>query len=272
MAREPGPGPSWGSGPLPESKTPLSHIKARHRVALLSGVKAAAFDLDQTLIDFAGSRRAGLEAMLGRIAAAGLTVDRGAFLGRHKELTALEDESYLRSGTWSPTEARFRTLCEEFGFPADGFAGELTQVYTEARYANLRKYPETEGVLKALRGRLPLFLVTNGLSAHQHREIEVTGVAPFFDRLFVCDDFGLRKPDPKIFEMIRGAAGVQPPEMLMVGDFWEADIEVPRRLGWRTVWVVRDDGLRAAADRSKADAVVRSVAEVPGLLARAPGA
>ena len=235
-------------------------------MALLSGVKAIAFDLDQTLIDFAGSRRAGLDALLARVDAAGYPVDRKAFLSRHNERTRLEDESYLRTGIWSPTVARFHALCEEFDLPADGFAGELTEVYTEARYRNLRKYPETEGVLKTLQGRLPLFLVTNGPSAHQHREIEVTGVAPFFDRVFVCDDFALRKPDPKVFETVRGAARVAPGEMLMVGDFWQADIAVPRRLGWRTVWVVRDEKARAEADQGRADAVVRSVADILPLL------
>lgn len=235
-------------------------------MALFTGVKAIAFDLDQTLIDFAASRRAGLDALLARVAAAGYRVERKAFLARHKQLTVLEDESYLRTGTWNPTEARFRKLCDEFALPADGFAGELTQVYTEARYANLRQYPETEGVLEALRGRLPLFLVTNGPSAHQHREIEVTHVAPYFERLFVCDDFGLRKPDPKIFDMIGQAAGVSPHEMLIVGDFWQADIEVPRKLGWRTAWVVRDDEKRALAEPGRADAVVRDVSEVPRLL------
>ncbi len=235
-------------------------------MALLEGVKAVAFDLDQTLIDFQGSRRAGLDALLARVAEAGHTVDRKAFLARHKELTRLEDEAYLRTGAWNPTQARFRVLCEEFALPADGFAGELTQVYTKARYANLRPYPETGAVLKSLHGRVPLFLVTNGPSAHQHREIEVTHVAPYFERLFVCDDFGLRKPDPRIFEKIRREAGVAPREMLIVGDFWQADIEVPRKLGWRTVWVVRDDEERARAEPARADAIVKSVAEVPPLL------
>lgn len=235
-------------------------------MASLAGVKAIAFDMDQTLIDFAGSRRAGLQALLAWAAAEGYTVEGEAFLARHKQLTALEDEAYIQTGTWNPTEARFARLCQEFALPTDGFAGKLTEVYTEARYANLHQYPETEGVLFALRGRLPMYLVTNGPSAHQHREIEVTHIAQYFERLFVCDDFGLRKPDPKVFEMIGRAAGVAPHEMLIVGDFWQADIEVPRRLGWRTAWVVRDDAERARADPGRADAVVRSVADLPPLL------
>ena len=227
--------------------------------------------MDQTIIDFAGSRAVGLDAALAKIAQAGYRVDRREFLARHKALTQAEDQEYVRTGAWTPLPKRYRALCREFGLPHDGFAEELASHYSETRYANLHAYPETDAALTALRGKFPLFLVTNGPSPPQHREIEVTGVARYFAKTFVCEDLGLRKPDPRMFEAVRAAAGVEPHEMMMVGDFWEADIERPRAMGWKTVWVVRDDAARAAADPSKADAVVRSVAELPGLLGMTRG-
>jgi len=230
------------------------------------GVRALVFDMDQTLIDFAGSREAGLRATLNLLDRRGHKVSGKAFLRRHAEIASQEDAAYLAAGTWRPTQERFRILCEEFSLPSDGLARDLTQRYTEARYANLRQYPETAATLDRLKGRFPLFLVTNGPSAHQHREIEVTGVAPYFARLFVCDDFGLRKPDPRVFELIRSEARFKPEEMLIAGDNPDADIDEPRREGWRTVWVVRDDASRKLADPSRADALVRSVDEVPALL------
>jgi len=235
-------------------------------MALFEGVKAIAFDLDQTLIDFAASRRAGLEALLAEIKRAGFTVDRSAFLARHRELNFRDDDVYIKTGIWRPSETRLRTLAEEFSLPADGFLKRMEEAYVETRYANLHPYPESEGVLRALSVHYPLFLVTNGPAAPQHREIVVTGLSKYFRRLFVCDDYGLRKPDPRMFEMIRAEAAVEPREMLIAGDWYEADIEVPRRLGWRTAWVVREEDRNARADRSAADAVVRTVAEIPGLL------
>jgi putative hydrolase of the HAD superfamily len=225
--------------------------------------------MDQTIIDFAGSRAAGLEAVLGRAAAAGYPLDRREFLRRHRALTDAEDAAYLKTGAWTPLPLRYRELCRSFGMPHDGFAEELASLYTETRYASLRQYPETHEALTALKARFPLFLVTNGPSPPQHREIKVTNVAPYFVKTFVCEDLGLRKPDPRMFESVRQAAGVPAEAMVMVGDFWEADIETPRKLGWRTVWVIRDDEQRAAADPSKADAVVRSVGDLPDLLAPA---
>ena len=245
---------------------PLWNARTRASVSPFAGVRAIAFDLDQTLIDFAASRVAGLLATLARLEGDGHRVPRDAFLKRHAELASQEDDRYLAAGTWRPTEERFRILCEEFSLPADGYAGELARVYVEARYANLRQFPESASVLGRLKGRFPLFLVTNGPSDHQHREIEVTGVAPYFNRIFVCDDFGLRKPDPRVFEMIRSEAGVASREMLIVGDNPEADIDEPRRLGWRTAWIVRDPIARSRAPTKRADVIIGSIAEVPALL------
>jgi len=235
-------------------------------VSRFSRVRAIAFDMDQTLIDFAGSRQAGLEAVLARIEAAGFAVPRERFIESHDAHAVREDDHYHATGTWRPTGERFRDLCIEFALPHDGFADELTATYVRVRYATIRPYPETRAALEALRPRYPLFLVTNGPSSHQHREIEATGLAPHFARLFVVDDYGLRKPDERVFEMVRDAAGVRDDEMLIVGDNPVADIDVPRRRGWATAWVVRDAARRRRADPGRADAVVRSVADVPGLL------
>ena len=234
-----------------------------------SRVRAIALDMDQTIIDFAGSRQAALDAVLRKVNAAGHSVDRTQFLARHRELTDAEDDAYIKTGAWRPTVERFATLCREFGMPSDGYAHEITEFYGETRYGHLHPYPETNAALTALKARFPLFLITNGPSAPQHREIDVTGVAPYFVKTFVCEDHHLRKPDPRIFELGRAAAGVPNESMLMVGDFWEADIETPRKLGWSTVWVVRDEARRKAADPTRADAIVRSVGDLPALLAGA---
>ena len=222
--------------------------------------------MDQTLIDFAASRREGLNAVLRTLEQRGHGVDRRQFLQRHDELATIEDDRYLSEGKWNPTQARFQTLCAEFGLPQDGFAKQVTDTYVEARYANLRQYPEAHDALEALRASFPLYLVTNGPADSQHREIRVTGMAPYFKRMFVCEDFGIRKPDRAVFAMIRQEAGVADHEMLMVGDNPEADIGTPRSMGWATVWVVRDDERRRLENSPRADAAVRSVAEVLPLL------
>jgi 2-haloacid dehalogenase len=229
-------------------------------------VRAVALDLDNTVIDFSASREAGLDAVLARIAKQGYTVDRAKFLARHQALVKAEDGLYLTKGTWMQVGERFATLAREYGLPSDGFVAALAELYTETRLGHLKMFPESVAALEALKAKYPLYLVTNGPPASQHREIEATGVSPYFRRMFVCEDYAMRKPNPAMFEKIRAEAGVANEAMMIAGDVFEADIEVPRKLGWRTVWVVRDDKERAAADRSRADAVVRSIGELPALL------
>jgi putative hydrolase of the HAD superfamily len=222
--------------------------------------------MDQTLIDYDSSRKAGLDAVMAAMGRAGYDIPRQQFLDSHDAHAHNEESTYLASGKWRPTVERFRDLCIEYDMPHDGFAEALSDAYFKARFSNLHQYPETRAVLEALGPFYPLFLITNGPAKNQHLEIEVSGVAPYFRQLLVCDDYGMRKPDRRLFEMLREAAGVPDEAMLIVGDNAVADIDVPRAMGWATVWVIRDDARRAQADPARADAVVRSVAEVPGLL------
>jgi HAD superfamily hydrolase (TIGR01509 family) len=235
-------------------------------MGLLLEVRAVAFDFDQTLVDLSSARAAGIQAMLGVMAAAGQAVDGDEFRRRFEALTVKDDATYLETGYYRPTQSRIEQICRESGLPANGLGQSLFGVYAKARYGALKPYPETLGALRALSGRRPMFMITNGAAAGQHRGIQASGLAPFFERVFVCDDYGLRKPQVEMFEMLRKAAGVEASQMLIVGDNPVADIDVPRRLGWKTAWVVRDDAQRAGADLTRADVVLRGVGDVPALL------
>src|SRR6267378_3385444 len=107
--------------------TPLSGAGSRPPVKPFEGLRALVFDMDQTLIDFAASRVAGLGAAYEMLTKRGYGVPRAAFLRRHSELASQEDAAYLAAGTWRPTQERFRILCEEFSLPSDGLAVDLTQ-------------------------------------------------------------------------------------------------------------------------------------------------
>src|SRR6266571_8431558 len=87
------------------STTPLSPMKARKGlVPPFAGVKAIAFDLDETLIDFRASRRAGLDAMLAFVRGAGYAIDRDAFLSTYAALIAADDAHYLFFNVSATTE------------------------------------------------------------------------------------------------------------------------------------------------------------------------
>ncbi len=59
----------------------------------------------------------------------------------------------------------------------------------------------------------------------------------FFSWRLTQDDFDLTKPDPRYFEQIIGAMGIEAGECIMVGDRIDKDIIPARQLGMRTILV-----------------------------------
>ena len=73
--------------------------------------------------------------------------------------------------------------------------------------------------LAFLAGRFPLVALSNG-----NADIQRIGIAPYFKASLSAQQFGVGKPDPRIFQAAASAAGVQPHEVLHVGDDAALDV------------------------------------------------
>jgi len=56
-----------------------------------------------------------------------------------------------------------------------------------------------------------------------------------FKYTYTQDDFTLTKPDPRYFEQVAGACGVNPGECIMVGDRLDKDVVPARQVGMKTI-------------------------------------
>lgn len=92
--------------------------------------------------------------------------------------------------------------------------------------------------LKFLSSRFPIVAVSNG-----NADIQRIGIASYFTASINAQQFGVGKPDPRIFHAAAGAAEVQPCEVLHVGDDAKLDVLAALNCGMQTVWVNRADHL-----------------------------
>jgi putative hydrolase of the HAD superfamily len=71
-----------------------------------------------------------------------------------------------------------------------------------------------------------------------------------FGIVLVSGEFGVRKPDPKIFQTAYERLQVQPEDCLMVGDNLTADIEGARNVGMQAVWMSKEnvEGVKSFAN------------------------
>ncbi|CAN5477487.1 HAD family hydrolase [soil metagenome] len=90
--------------------------------------------------------------------------------------------------------------------------------------------------LAFLSRRFPLVAVSNG-----NADIQRIGIGVYFKASISAQQFGVGKPDPRIFRAAATAAGVQPHEVLHVGDDAALDVLAALACGMQTVWVNRTD-------------------------------
>lgn len=92
--------------------------------------------------------------------------------------------------------------------------------------------------LQFLSGRFPLVAISNG-----NADIKRIGIDTYFRASISAQQFGVGKPDPRIFHAAAGAAEVAPNQVLHVGDDAALDVLGALNCGMQTVWINRADHL-----------------------------
>jgi putative hydrolase of the HAD superfamily len=99
-------------------------------------------------------------------------------------------------------------------------------------------FADAQPALEFLSARFPLVSVSNGNS-----DLARVGVGSFFRASISAREFGVGKPDPRIFLAAAGALDLQPGEVLHVGDDATLDALGALNAGMQAAWVNRADHL-----------------------------
>ncbi len=93
-------------------------------------------------------------------------------------------------------------------------------------------FDDAHDTLAFLSARYPVVAVSNG-NADVHR----VGIGHYFKASISAKDFGVPKPDVRIFHAAAQAAQVQPHEVLHIGDDATADAQGALAAGMQAVWL-----------------------------------
>lgn len=118
-------------------------------------------------------------------------------------------------------------------------------------------YADALPALQQLAARWPIAAVTNG-----NADLHGIGLGEHFKTTVSAREFGIGKPDPRIFHEACRRLGAQPHEVLHIGDDWALDVVGAHGAGLRSAWVRRDADLGAPAGPARADCVVRDLGEL----------
>jgi putative hydrolase of the HAD superfamily len=190
--------------------------------------QAVVFDLDDTLFPERSYVLSGFRAVAEHAAAShGADAVKG-----YAELVRLF-ESGVRAHT-------FDLWTETIGLPRTSVA-DFVRVYRD-HVPQLQPFPEAEGLLRELKGRVKIGLVSDGWSAVQRGKLEALGLASYFDAVVFSDDLGGRafwKPSTAPFEAVLAQLGVPPPQAVYVADNCAKDFFGARSLGMSTIHILR---------------------------------
>jgi 2-haloalkanoic acid dehalogenase type II len=92
--------------------------------------------------------------------------------------------------------------------------------------------------LKWLAQRYPIVALSNGTA-----NVHTIGIGEYFVASINAQDVGVGKPDPRIFEAAAQRLGLQPQQILHVGDDANLDVIGALNVGMQAVWVNRADHL-----------------------------
>jgi putative hydrolase of the HAD superfamily len=223
-------------------------------------VQAVIFDLDDTLWEVGPVIVRAEHAMLDFLAERYPRVLERQTLESMRDLRArmaIEHPAMRHDFTWLRLES-LRHHAREAGYPAT-MAEEAFAVFYAARN-EVTLFDDVVPALERLHGRFRLFAASNG-----NADLAAIGIGRYFEATLAARDAGMLKPDPRIFTLLLGRAGIAPAQALHAGDDAFADVEGARRAGVTPVWVNRSgaDWPLAAAPPPL---TVRTLAELARLL------
>jgi putative hydrolase of the HAD superfamily len=232
-------------------------------------LSAVLFDLDDTLHDDTATYRRAAE-LVAREVGDELGIDAGALFAAYvKQADAfwinLAPE-HLSTKLVGLRARMWLAALRDVGVDDQALAERCGASYNRYRKEHLKLWPGAMELLVTLRERgLKLGLVTNGFAETHREKLVLLNLEDAFDEVFIADEVGMIKPDPRLFRLACERLDATPETSAMVGDRYERDIRGAHDVGLYTVWLnVRDETVPAGGPLP--DAIVATIAEVEAAL------
>jgi putative hydrolase of the HAD superfamily len=143
------------------------------------------------------------------------------FLERMRENPTFYDLSPLR---FSPAK-----------YVAAGIMG-----YHHVKITMIQPFPEVPQVLFELKQRgKNLVLISDGIAVKQYEKLIRLDILQYFDNIFISEEVGWEKPNPKFFQHCLNKLGIVPANAVYVGDRLDRDIGPAKNIGMNTILVHR---------------------------------
>ena len=192
------------------------------------------FDLDHTLLDFDSAEDIALTQLLKEEGVTDIQAYKDYYVPMNKALWKdLEQKKITKQKL---VNTRFSRLFAHFGIEKDGvYLAERYQFYLAQQG---QVYSGAMELLDNLIDRgYELYAATNGITTIQTGRMAHSGLAPYFNHIFISEQLQTQKPEALFYEKIgQEIAGFDKEKALMIGDSLTADIQGGNNADIDTIW------------------------------------
>ena len=225
-------------------------------------IKAVAFDVDNTLLDFGTFKKETAKASARALAKAGLKDKPSRIAKKIFEIYdeyGIEYQKTFSSLLWRKYGIRDLNEFERLQHTA-------IIAYQKKKFQVLKPYQGVKATLRGLRKQgVRLCVVSDAPRNKAWQRLVLTGLSGFFNPVVTFDDTRKAKPHSMPFKKLLEELKLPPREVLMVGDNPERDVKGAKALGMKTAlagygWVLHKNS------KVKPDFVLKSFGELPALV------
>lgn len=113
----------------------------------------------------------------------------------------------------------------------DAFANKFNLEFQNKLASKTRLIRGAGEVLTYLHSKYQLYIITNGIREIQIKKLENCNLLPYFKKVFISEQIGLKKPEKEFFEYVIKSTNAKKRESLVIGDNIENDIKGAKRFG-----------------------------------------
>jgi putative hydrolase of the HAD superfamily len=186
------------------------------------------FDLDHTLWDTDKNAEESLRELFKELALEkkgipGFEAFHDTYKSHNEKLWGLYAENKV--GKEAVRTHRFLHTFHDFGIDDQPAALTLATEFIARTPYKTHLIEGTIELLEHLHGRYTMSIITNGFPESQYVKMNSSGLNKYFDHVFISEEVGIHKPDPKIFHHAMKASGAEQTEKcMMIGDTFQTDI------------------------------------------------
>jgi HAD superfamily hydrolase (TIGR01549 family) len=203
----------------------------------LGKVRAISFDLDDTLWPIWPTIERAEKALLDWLtlnAPVAATLFADAVVVRDLRESIGVNRPDLKHDLSAVRQELIRLALERAGEDSSRAAVAFEVFFAERQRVTL--FDDSLACLEFLSARYPLVSLSNG-----NADLQRVGLAPYFRAAISAREFGVGKPDPRIFVAAAGAVDVLPEHVLHVGDDMALDALGALNAGMQAAWINRDE-------------------------------